>query len=47
MRSLVPAQVDPVARAGDSGDEGVHEIGLLADEREHRAVVIDVGVDVE
>ncbi len=47
MRSLVTAQVDPVPGTGDSGDEGVHEIGLLADEREHRAVVVDVGVDVE
>ncbi len=47
MCSFVLAQVDPVSRAGDSGNEGVHEIGLLADEGEHRAVVIDVRVDVE
>ena len=47
MRALVPAQVDPLARARHSGDERLDELRLAAGEREDGAVVIGVGVDVE
>ena len=47
MRSLVAAQVDPVARARDSGEERVDELVIFADEGEDRPVVVGVGVDVE
>ena len=47
VRAFVPPQVDPVARAGDPGEERLDELGLVADEREDRAVVVGVGVDVE
>src|SRR5439155_7498307 len=47
MRSLVTAEIDPVARARDAGDQGVDELLHAADEREHRAVVIRVRVHVE
>ncbi len=40
-------QVDPLDRDVDAGDERVAELVLGADEREHRAVVVGVGVDVE
>jgi demethylmenaquinone methyltransferase/2-methoxy-6-polyprenyl-1,4-benzoquinol methylase len=47
MRSLVNAQVDPVTRARDSGEQRVDEVVLFADDGENRSVVIGVGMDVE
>ncbi len=47
VRALMPAQVDPLARAGDPGEERVYELVLVPDEREDRAVVVGVRVDVE
>ena len=47
MRAVVAAQVDPPARAGDRGQQRLDELLLVTDEREHRAVVIRVGVNVE
>ncbi len=47
VRTEVVAQVDAIACAGDPRDERVHQLLLLADEREHRTVVVDVGVHVE
>ena len=47
MRALVAAQVDPLPRHLDPRDERLDELVLVADEREHRAVVVRVGVHVE
>ena len=47
MRALVPAQVDPLARARDPREQRLDELARSADEREDRAVVVGVGVDVE
>ena len=47
MSPLVAAEIDAVARACDPRQEGLHELLVLADEREDRAVVVGVGVDVE
>ena len=47
MRALVAAQVDALARARDPVEERGDELVLRADEREDRAVVVGVGVDVE
>jgi hypothetical protein len=47
MSSFVTAQVDPLPGARDRREQRVHEVALLADEREDRTVVIDVGVDVQ
>ncbi len=47
MRSLVPAQVDPLSGARDPGEQRLDEIVPLADEREDRPVVVRVDVDVE
>src|SRR5262249_43276135 len=47
MRTLVPAQVDTLARALDPGDERGDELGPRPDEREHRPVVVAVGMNVE
>ena len=47
VRALVPAQVDPLARHLDRRDERLDERPVLADDREHRAVVVDVRVHVE
>ena len=47
MRALVMPQVDSVARAGDPCQERLHELVLVPDEREDRAVVVGIGMDVE
>ena len=47
VRALVPAQVDPLAGAGNARQERGDELLLIADERVDRAVVILVRVDVE
>ena len=47
MGPLVPAQVDPLARAPDPCDERFHQCGVFADEREDGAVVVRIRVDVE
>ena len=47
MRALVAPQVDPLARHLDRRDERLDERAVLADDREHRAVVVGVGVHVE
>src|SRR4029453_1038932 len=46
ISSFVTAQVDPLPGARDRGEQRVHEVALLADEREDRTVVIDVGMGV-
>ena len=40
-------QVDPLTRNGNRGEQRGDELVLHADQREHRAVVIRVAVDVE
>ena len=47
MSAFVLAQVDALARAGDSCQEALDERGVVADQREDRPVVIGVRVDVE
>ena len=47
VRPSVLAQVDPLAGDVDPGDERLDELVPVADEGEHRAVVVGVGVDVE
>ena len=47
MRPVVAAQVDPLRRHVDAGEQCVRELVLGADEREHGAVVILVGMHVE
>ena len=47
VRADVQAQVDPVPRAHDSGEQRVDELLVAADEREDRAVVVLVDVHVE
>ena len=47
MRAVVPAQVDPLACAGDSRQQRLHELVRLSDEREDGAMVIGIGVHVE
>ena len=47
MRALVAAQVDPLARARDPGEQRLDELVRLADEREDGAVVVGVDVHVE
>ena len=47
MRAVVPAQVDPLARARDPRQQRLHELVRLADEREDGAVVVRVDVHVE
>ena len=47
MRALVPAQVDPLARARDPREQRLDELVPLADEREDGAVVVGVDVHVE
>jgi hypothetical protein len=47
MSSFVAAQVDPFRGTRDPGEQRIHQVALLADEREDRTVVIDVGVDVQ
>ena len=46
MGAFVPPEVDPLPRARDTGDKRLHQL-VLAHEREDRAVVIGVGVNVE
>ena len=43
----MPAQVDSLLRARDSGEKRVAELTLGAREREDRAIVVGVRVDVE
>jgi hypothetical protein len=45
--ALVLAQIDPFGRSRDPGEQGVHEVIPGADDREDRAVMVPVGVDVE
>src|SRR5439155_24081300 len=47
MSPFVTAQVDPLAGAGDSGQQRLDERRVVADEREDRPVVISVGMNVE
>ena len=47
MRAFVGAQVDAFSRDSDACYQRTHELVLRADEREHRAVVVLVRVDVE
>ena len=47
VRPFVPTQVDPLPRSPDRGEERLHERPFLTDEREDRAVVVRVRVDVE
>src|SRR5262249_18412971 len=47
MRSPVLAQVDPLAGAGDPGQERGNDLLLAADERVDGAVVVRVAVDIE
>jgi hypothetical protein len=47
MRSLMRAQVDQLRRPRDPRKQRFDELVAGADEREDRAVVILVGVDVE
>jgi demethylmenaquinone methyltransferase/2-methoxy-6-polyprenyl-1,4-benzoquinol methylase len=47
MDALLAAQVDPLARDRDAREQRVDERLGLRDERVDRAVVVDVGVDVE
>ena len=45
--TVVQAQVDPLDRRRDPCEQRVGQLLLAPDEREDRAVVVDVGVDVE
>ena len=47
MRAFVPAQVDSLARDPHRLDKRGDKLVLGADEREHRAVVIDIAVNVQ
>ena len=47
MRPRVPPQVDPLARNRHRRHKRLDQLAVLAHEREDRAVVIDVGMDVE
>ena len=47
MDAHVPAQIDELGGAGDTRQKRVDERVRLTDEREHRAMVIGIGVDVE
>ena len=47
MSPVVAAKIDALARACDPGQQRLDELIVLGDEREDRAVVIGVGVDVE
>jgi hypothetical protein len=47
VRAFVSPQVDSVACTADPGEECRDELVVFADEREDRAVVVDVGVNVE
>ena len=47
MDAVVRAQVDPSARLADPGDEPVLERLVVADQREHRTVVVAVDMRVE
>ena len=47
MCALVLAQVDSVCRGRDPGEKGLHKVLPGADDREDRAVVVPVGVNVE
>ena len=47
VRAVVSPQVDSLDRDADARDERVDELVLRPDEREDRAVVVGVGVDVE
>ena len=47
MRSFVRAQIDPLDGHRDSCEQRVGQLRLAADEREDRAVVIGVGMDVQ
>jgi ubiquinone/menaquinone biosynthesis C-methylase UbiE len=47
VRALVAAQVDSLARAGDAGEERLHELALVSCQREDRTVVIRVRVYVQ
>src|SRR5581483_8173397 len=47
MRSVVPAEVDALARDADGSKQPLEQLVLTADDGEHRAVVIGVRVHVE
>ena len=47
VRPCVLPQVDQLARYGNRRDERLDQLAVLAHEREDRAVVVDVGMDVE
>ena len=47
MRALVAAEVDPLARGRDPGEQRLDELVALADEREDGAMMVGVHVDVE
>ena len=47
MDAVVPAQVDELDRARRARDERLDQLSVVAREREDRAVVVRVGVDVE
>ena len=47
MRAFVVTEIDAIPSAGDSREQRLDERTVLSDEREHRPVVILVGVHVE
>src|SRR4051812_18137149 len=47
MGALVRTQIDAVLCAGDSGEQRFDERHVVADEREHRSIVVDVRVHVQ
>ena len=47
MGTFVTAQVDPLAGARNSRQEGLDEGRVVADEREDRPIVIRIGMNVE
>jgi SAM-dependent methyltransferase len=47
MRARVAAQVDPVPRARDPGEQRVDEVRVVCDHCEDGTIVVGIGVDVE
>jgi ubiquinone/menaquinone biosynthesis C-methylase UbiE len=47
MCTLVVPQVDPLASDGDPGEQRLDQHHVVTDQREHRPVVVGIGMDVE
>ena len=47
MCPLVAPEVDALDSDADAGEQRLHQLVLASDQREHRPVVIRVGVDVQ